>query len=86
MYNPDKFSIGDVIEFDIGTYTHVGLIIGFQDAGDDQEVTILQHDGRLRKRRLWHDVASGGIKKLYQHDGRDYPVPIWDLWLRSRIP
>lgn len=84
MHNLDLFSIGDVIEFDIGTYTQVGLIIDFQDAGNDREVIILQNNGRLRKRTLGFDVENGNIKKLYHYNGQDYPSPIWDKWLNSR--
>lgn len=78
------FSIGDVIEFDIGKYTQVGIIIELRDAGEDREVSILQNNGRVRKRMLDHDAREGSIRRLYHYTGVDYPVRTWDEWLNSQ--
>lgn len=79
-----SFSIGDVIEFDIGNYTKVGMIVEMRDAGNECEISVLMCDGRIKKRMLKHDVKEGCISRLYRYSDEDYPVKVWDVWKNSR--
>lgn len=77
MIGIDDYKVGMVVLFDVGTYTHIGVISEIIPCNDHMDCVIIQPSGLPRGRNLTHDAASETIIPLAADDARDLNVDSW---------